>query len=757
MIITRTYLSRVSALFLGAMVSISAYGYEVETHARITRAAIARSTLWDTTTLRRLGLYPELDATLILRPDNGVYQSSWSSGAGARADLMLEMAVRKEDDGLRALQHFFDPQNNRGQTVTIPIIGTSKVVGLRSWQWVLSGMDEWTDVPSILGPDENQFTSESAKNYLEQAILATSDETRRRSHGKFLAAIGHVVHHVQDMAQPEHVRNDSHCNVDYYCVPAEILAREDVYDPSEYEPYVLEKGYSVFNQWDYPIPAFNSYKGFWTNPDHAGMADFTNRFALSKDTNFRGFADGTQTHPDYPYPNATNANMIEEASSSTEVFTGTTIEYVQTKIYAGYSDAYLGTPVSHSHLTATDSLFSIDIEEAELLGYNLDPSYTETNYSLDSRVFESAASHLLPRAEAYSAGLINYMLRGRLGVKKPDRGYYALIGFASGAEFTSLKFKLRNETPDIQPHGRPSIPQDVGEGAIVAVASFRPNPCFEDDLSGEIHVDEADMIPSNCGLQTWLDAKDEVRVVSEALPVSEISREWQEYEFDFSNNPIPLSARDLEVYFVFRGDLGAEEEAIIVERKNISEPTYFAWFNSSDHVWTQNGWEDGIALRDTNNFIAAQYSDMSYDYDVGAPFSVGQDRLDISRFHRVVALLDSDNSYILRAESVPEFSWPDTTQYGFTPIRNETREVKDRRTFTFFGIELFGPYRYANQWCDDEGCTLSGLRRIRGVSQWSSVRPFAMTGYTFPPPTEEEWNLLPPINESDMQQVTVNE
>lgn len=748
--------------FISLITASSVYAYEVETHTRITREAIQRSVLADPLALTRIGLYPELESTWLLRPNNGVYQGeSYHPLIEASALYQLEYSVRKEDSGTRVLQHFFDPQNDRGQIVRNAATGESVVAGLRSWQWALRFMQNWEDAPSnpLLVVDEQHFTAEHAKDYFEQAVLADDRLLRQRRYGQFLSSLGHVIHHVQDMAQPDHVRNDPHCNAYIICNLVDPLAPEDIFDPSEYEVIIKDEGYERFNQWNYQIPQFDSYKAFWTTPDDAGMADFTNRFAVSKDTNFQGSIQAPSNHPEFPFPDGRSAVLIEEVDSL-ELMNGVEVSYTHTEVRASYSDEYLGTGASNEHLTATHSLFALDIETAELLGIDVS-LIGDAGFSINRNTFISAASQLLPRAEAYSAGLINYMLRGRLGVRLPERGYYALTDFEPETGFTSLRFRLRNETPDVEPHNRTPIPQDARAGEIVAVVSYRPNPCFEDDLSGELHVGEPDLIPSGCSWETWNNATDEVRLQSSPIAVSGISRTWEEYTFDFSASPIPFSARDVEVFFVFRGDLGSEEDAIIVERKNISEPTYFTTLNSSDFFWNGEEWEDGFEYRDNDSviddMIAAQYHDMSYDYDLDDPHATGPDRLDAGHFQRQVALVDPESTYPLRLEKVPEFNWPASATYGLTPLLNETREIKLRREFDWHGFTISGPERYLNRWCDDEGCTVSGLSIDRGTSQWSILRQYYVNNFNDPQPTAEDWDELPDIFESSRQPVTVHE
>ncbi len=59
--------------------------------------------------------------------------------------------------------------------------------------------------------------------------------------------------------------------------------------------------------------------------------------------------------------------------------------------------------------------------------------------------------------------------------------------------------------------------------------------------------------------------------------------------FDFSAHPVPLDSSDLYLQVVYRGPIGpdaanAEQDVVAVGTQDISEPTYFAFFNSSDYI-----------------------------------------------------------------------------------------------------------------------------------------------------------------------------
>jgi len=159
------------------------------------------------------------------------------------------------------------------------------------------------------------------------------------------------------------------------------------------------------------------------------------------------------------------------------------------------------------HFVVTSSLFEalIPFGQANL------------GYVLDRRVFQDYAAKLLPRAIGYSAGLIDYFFRGRmeLTVQRPDQ--------ASGSPATSLRVSVRNSTPG----------EETGSGEMIAVVTF------------------------TTGGQQSLAA-------SLAQPVN-LTRDFQEINFDFSQSPIPPDASNLFLVVVYKGPLGLEEGAVVAK------------------------------------------------------------------------------------------------------------------------------------------------------------------------------------------------
>ena len=90
-------------------------------------------------------------------------------------------------------------------------------------------------------------------------------------------------------------------------------------------------------------------------------------------------------------------------------------------------------------------------------------------YSLNRLNYDAMASLLLPRAVAYSAGLINFFFRGRIDIELPDEGVFAAADHATDKGFTMVRAKISNKSPVFFNEGQTPQPQDMSDGQFFAV------------------------------------------------------------------------------------------------------------------------------------------------------------------------------------------------------------------------------------------------------------------------------------------------
>ena len=402
----------VVSLLLTATVSVA---YVESTHDRITIAGANQSILvTNPDLLRSLGLRPDINAPIF-------------PGASSSILQLLRTGVVAEDQGGRSIHHFFDPTRenapNNGALVLFPITPFT----LSSPSWALEDR-------RILN---NDFSFRSARQYFHNALTNPTDSGRNLSFVRTFESLGHIVHHLQDMAQPQHVRNDDHCNV-LACIP--LLHR-----PSHFEKYVnsdaildqvpqLVAGYAPVYDPSNPGP-INTPRKFWYTGDGKGVAEFTNRNFVSARTNFR-FENGVVL-PDIrygtPMPGASQPPYtLKEAyekvfGPGTQVptqiaeFCGTSTACEVEAFATSGTDLLTGQPVVNEFASSL-SIFGPDLQlllDNWPIGSDAYSNQTyklEREFTLNRLNHRSALPHLLSRAVGYSAGMINYFFRGDIRI-----------------------------------------------------------------------------------------------------------------------------------------------------------------------------------------------------------------------------------------------------------------------------------------------------------------------------------------------------
>lgn len=201
----------------------------------------------------------------------------------------------------------------------------------------------------------------------------------------------------------------------------------------------------------------------------------------------------------------------------------------------------------------------------------------KSQYSLNHYTYDDHAALLLPRAVAYSAGLIDYFFRGKLDIALPDDNVYAIAD--NGVEqypdtegFRRVKVKVTNSSP---------AGNDMTGGVAVLVAKYHRDKRYVKDLSGS---PGGSAFPGFSARSVVEDITVSTLKSVAALPVNG----QIELTFDFPR-PIPINASDLFLQIVYRGKMGAEDDAVVVGTKDVGEPTFFGFGNNTDYVWDQAG------------------------------------------------------------------------------------------------------------------------------------------------------------------------
>ncbi|WP_129774620.1 phospholipase C/P1 nuclease family protein [Peristeroidobacter soli] len=407
----------------------TALAYEPSTHTTLTALAFDRSRLSDPSLLTDLGFNP-----------SGTYREITVDGVPVTGGVRLPREVvaygaAAEDyhtaglcpsDWTRPFNHFFDPQHG-GRALE-----WGGVLGHPSPDWALEDNGQVTTrYVSCLaaGGRPQNFSYRDAQANLYAALIQPNPTDRDNSMGMVLQTLGHVVHHVQDMAQPAHTRNEAH---------SPINPPERAWIEAYTEGYARVNIASIVNNNPYPVPSFARARDYWVtsgagSPMYVGMAEYTSQNFVSQSTGFQSNGSTVLANPEFPLPNG-QGKTIETRTVTirlrdTNTLTGP-MQVVTGPIYDGY--AFGSQP---NRVLATQSLVDRMLQNS---GFSM-------LFGVNSYVYEQQYPVLLPRAVSFSAGLINHFFAGKLSVSRAASGPGWVIR-NEAAETMSGQFELYYQT-----------------------------------------------------------------------------------------------------------------------------------------------------------------------------------------------------------------------------------------------------------------------------------------------------------------------
>ena len=676
---------RALATLAWALLASQANAYEQATHAAITNAAVSSSTLGDPSRalVRSLGLdglAPLGDGAHYFEFISNVQGVAAYERKAQRYEIdivdkvggtlvkgnplltwLMYGAIREDDNpnedpatpqdvetGLRRpLHHFFDPYFDR--PLTVDGLGTIESDPRKSVDWALGIRNAFSDPNLEESPRRNRFTTLDAREAMFRALTLKAyangtlsdlaagagplgaQALRQKYWTTAFRALGNVLHLNQDMAQPQHTRNEVHSGI--LCAQAVCPTGHT----SIYEKYIDGRAQRIksfntrapFNQLlrivpadlplttPYPVPRFSRYADYWSTApgpgslQGMGLADYSNR----------GF-----------FTAAKNFGASEYAAPASDLARYRIVRVAPTTWDGTQSSG--ATPVSVYYGTVPDTLRGVDDADVPLTTFGIWDQFIQAklqkrSYTLNRLNYDAMASLLLPRAVAYSAGLIDFFFRGTLDVSLPDEGVFAVADHGADEGFTKLRAEIRNTTPSFVDAGNNAQPQNMSGGTLLAVVRYHADKRYVASLEtvvGAAPCDDYTAVIDTAKLDASTECRDgaEQIVVSRALSGTSLSAGAEaSLEFDFSDTPIPFAMTDAVLQIVYRGALGGEADAVAVGTVDVSEPTYFTYQNASDyihigeHVYTRDDVDADPAL------LAQVQPQVCVDYRQSPPRLVG--------------------------------------------------------------------------------------------------------------------------------------
>lgn len=608
----------ISAILSGVFPQFT-QAYEVDTHSRF-QTAIAQDTTrfnLDKYLKEKLNLSSGVTTTF---KGNSVYE--WMAEGGEKEDGYSMFGPIN----IRPTNHFHNPlAPSLEQAGFTGIWGSGFLKGESAVLWAQKDHGIYDDYSWL-----------DARRYYLNALISPEAETREQKFAQTFRAIGQVMHLLQDMSVPQHVRDDGHYIKAFEAWLSNrhtnglALVKNGIANPVFFDIAQLSHASPFY---DAPIPIarlFDSNLYTGSNPNvttgtDIGLAEYTNANFVSDDT--------LVTSGTFPYPNhitsvtAADCSILDPANPGTMVLRPYYIKDSdgENKPLVTCGDV----PVSGYRLAAED-YFTVYRKE-----FRLDKPDTEILPIMDDYVYTDYATLLIPRAVGYSASLLQYFFRGDISMTvAPDNaGKYivenlsdeAMSGtfslYADDADGNRTIVEGSTITMDLPAHGLqrieaflPPIAEDAAvgyllvfvgtlgqeEGAVTAVKFDPPPPVpivvQEDPAPGWNRyqvVNNSDMTIS--GLLTLRYVSNETGqlvvkpVANVSWPVTLAPGEQADVKAEAFAPLVDAEYPD-QYQLVFKGTVNGESESLLYNRLTIPaiKPGWVEEWNSGltgSHLW----------------------------------------------------------------------------------------------------------------------------------------------------------------------------
>ena len=375
------------------------WAYEQGTHRLVSEYAVGRSVLSNSDYLLSIGLGP-----------SGANALHYHANSGDRRTIsgLVSQGSYDEDEllgGTSVLHHFYDPQTPDKLSRGLRVSGWQ---GESSLDWALR--------------ENPRYSYEDAMDYFLEAFMAPTEAYRSIAYGDLFTSLGHIIHHIQDMAQPQHTRNEAHCPA-WVCEAIELIINEGIDTPSLYEKYTNDNyatvDYLIASDKTYPEAyMFQAAADFWQVDHNAsvpdldnGMAAFSSTRFVTRNRNFSTDSNGLIKTPEgFPLPDGQGLSLAPAVGQCEIAGNQGSISGMCKHWAAAISDP-LRNPVN----IYIERYVAESITNDFLITQGL-----RKEFVLDMFAYEARWEILLPRAASLSAGFLNHFFRGRIDLVEDE-------------------------------------------------------------------------------------------------------------------------------------------------------------------------------------------------------------------------------------------------------------------------------------------------------------------------------------------------
>ncbi len=467
---------------------------------------------------------------------------------GKRIKYLIQEGSRLEDQGTRPLNHFHDP--------TVDNLLAAGLDDILSGESALLWAQDRNTQSSKTGGD---WSWNTVRDYWYKNVTALTDKDTDDNLEMLMRGLGYQMHLIQDMSQPNHVRNNAHLfDGKGWLIGFETWAKINddkilniingaaipAITVDLLSEYQADKSLS-------PMAVLfdtRTYLGITTPTTSLsqGLSEYTNGNFFSQDTVFSAerYADNTSHKYYFPYPRKQSSDIQAYIDRTKTAQGGIYIS----KTGEGETLTYL----------AREGMSTRWIQSVFGAG-----KWFYGSFKLDENCFQEYAQKLMPRAVAYSKALLDYFFRGEIELSLPNAGVYSKSPV--DGSFTELRLNAKNVT---------ATGEEMSDGSIELTITY--NVAHSDPFQGApVDVDPEYhhiIVPEQTGKRT--------------IPRNTTT----ELVFDLSSSPLPIWATDVEIRVVYKGKLGNEEKSVAIGYKDISEPTPIDLFNDTDYTCINDQW-----------------------------------------------------------------------------------------------------------------------------------------------------------------------
>jgi hypothetical protein len=406
--------------------------YKTETHGQLARMSATGSSLYQS--IQHFGFSPSQTFPNAfgepMTPINLMsFGAHFEDGCGEIGTATQCGQDSSYPNGENAVNHFYDPQRG-GEG--LPMC-TKNVASSADWSLEDRGqVGAQAFCAGIVSTNPQQYSYEDGIGYFRQALTASSQGTRNSAAGRMFQTFGHIAHHLHDMAQPQHVREDKHCDtlacmvIGQYqpSVLESVAAKSDVIDQC-IRPWVNNR-HTIYG--DAPVFASHSPRYYWNTTDGKGMAEFTAENFVSVGTNFEGDINHPQSTHYEPNPDFSDPKWRTEVVDIKDMLSTTCLKAANpqynelegklTFITHDITDPYNNKDYNDLKIS-TYSIFTDDLQQKNEVFP--DSEIFTPIFSMNPFNYEDIYRVTLPRTVEWIDGLINYFFRGKLGVTVNDK------------------------------------------------------------------------------------------------------------------------------------------------------------------------------------------------------------------------------------------------------------------------------------------------------------------------------------------------